>query len=114
MVIFRIQLLLQAFCQVEKSTQPEKLDFQEAARVAQAVKDLDLQYVVITSVARDDLTDHGASLFTRTISAIRKVNPTIAIEVLTPDFKGYKPALEKVFNAQPEIFSHNIESVERI
>ena len=75
-----------AFCQVDKGLAPEPIDDQEAERVAEAVTTLGLRYVVLTSVARDDQSDHGASLFTRAMAAIRARNPLIAIEVLTPDF----------------------------
>ena len=77
-----------AFCQVDKGLAPEPIDDQEAERVAEAVSTLGLRYVVLTSVARDDQSDHGASLFTRAMAAIRARNPLIAIEVLTPDFWG--------------------------
>ncbi len=77
-----------AFCQVEKGFSPQKIDPLEPQRIAEAVKKLSLNYVVLTSVARDDLVDHGASLFTTTINAIRDICPFISIEVLTPDFWG--------------------------
>ena len=75
-----------AFCQVEKGQAPMPVDGAEAERVADAVEAMQLRYVVLTAVARDDLLDHGASLFTTTMAAIRARNPLIAIEVLTPDF----------------------------
>ena len=97
----------------------------EAEKVAHAVFELDLRYVVITSVARDDLPDHGASLFTQTISAIRNKCPEVAIEVLTPDFWGgssnHEVALKQqrsrvslVLNAEPVCFNHNLETVQRL
>ena len=80
-----------------------------------AVKKMDLRHVVITSVDRDDLkNDYGASIWVDTIDQIHHHVPNCNVEVLTPDFKGYKPSLLKVFNAGPEIFSHNVECVERI
>ena len=114
-----------AFCQVEKGTPPTNIDPLEPERVARAVSSLNLQYVVLTSVARDDLSDHGASLFTKTISAIRKLSPSISIEVLTPDFWGgiidktkatekQRERLTTVLKARPVCFNHNIETVKRL
>ena len=80
-----------AFCQVDKGTAPAPFDAQEAERVAEAVEQLGLRYVVLTAVARDDLLDHGAQLFTGTMAAIRRRQPQVAIEVLTPDFWGGMP-----------------------
>ena len=77
-----------AFCQVDKGMAPMAVDTAEAERVADAVEAMGLRYVVLTAVARDDLADHGATLFTSTMAAIRGRNPLIAIEVLTPDFWG--------------------------
>jgi len=114
-----------AFCQVDKGQAPEPLDDQEAERVAEAVETLGLRYVVLTSVARDDQSDHGATLFTRAMAAIRARNPLIAIEVLTPDFWGgyrdeaeaiaaQRQRLQTVLAAQPVCFNHNLETVERL
>ena len=114
-----------AFCQVDKGLAPEPIDDQEAERVAEAVTTLGLRYVVLTSVARDDQSDHGASLFTRAMAAIRARNPLIAIEVLTPDFWGgyrdeaeaiaaQRQRLQTVLGAQPVCFNHNLETVERL
>ena len=114
-----------AFCQVDKGRAPMALDREEAERVASAVESMGLRYVVLTAVARDDLADHGASLFTSTMAAIRARNPLIAIEVLTPDFWGGVPDRDKaliaqrerlatVLAAQPICFNHNIETVERL
>ena len=77
-----------AFCQVDKGQAPEPINTHEPKRVADAVIAMNLRYVVLTAVARDDLDDHGASLFTSAMAAIRERNPLIAIEVLTPDFWG--------------------------
>lgn len=114
-----------AFCQVEKGQAPEPVDGAEAERVAEAVATLGLSYVVLTAVARDDLADHGASLFTATMAAIRRRNPAIAIEVLTPDFWGghrdpaageqaQRQRLATVLAAEPVCFNHNLETVERL
>ncbi len=102
------------FCSV-KTGKPSWNDPLEPLRVAHAVKKMSLRHVVITSVDRDDLKgDYGASIWAQTITQIRKMNPQCTIEVLTPDFKGEPKALKIVFEALPNIFSHNIECVERI
>ena len=114
-----------AFCQVEKGRAPMAVDPAEAERVADAVQSMALRYVVLTAVARDDLSDHGASLFTSTMAAIRARNPLIAIEVLTPDFWGgvadadravaaQRERLATVLAAEPVCFNHNLETVERL
>lgn len=102
------------FCSV-KTGKPVWDDQLEPYRSAMAVKKMDLKHVVITSVDRDDLkNDFGASIWAETIQQIHYHVPGCNVEVLTPDFKGFKPSLLKVFNAEPEIFSHNVECVERI
>ena len=114
-----------AFCQVEKGQAPMPIDGGEASRVAEAVEAMGLRYVVLTAVARDDLDDHGAGLFTATMAAIRERNPLVAIEVLTPDFWGGVPDPEQalaaqrkrlatVLAAEPVCFNHNLETVERL
>ena len=102
------------FCSV-KTGLPKQLDEMEPFRTAIAVKKMNLKHVVITSVDRDDLKgDFGARIWADTIKQIHKHVPQCTVEVLTPDFQGYQPALNIVFNAKPEIFSHNIECIERI
>ena len=102
------------FCSV-KTGKPVWNDSLEPVRTAMAVKRMRLRHVVITSVDRDDLKDdYGSSIWVETIKQIHIHVPGCTVEVLTPDFKGYRPALEKIFNAEPEIFSHNMECVERI
>ena len=114
-----------AFCQVEKGQAPMAVDPAEAQRVADAVEAMQLRYVVLTAVARDDLSDHGATLFTTTMGAIRARNPLTAIEVLTPDFWGGHPdpqqavaaqrkRLATVLAAEPVCFNHNLETVKRL
>jgi lipoic acid synthetase len=114
-----------AFCQVEKGEAPVPFDPLEAERVADAVQQLGLRYVVLTAVARDDLADHGAALFTGTMAAIRRRNPLVAIEVLTPDFWGghrqeaegvvaQRQRLTAVLAAEPVCFNHNLETVKRL
>ena len=102
------------FCSV-KTGKPIWNDPMEPYRVAHAVKKMNLRHVVITSVDRDDLkNDYGSKIWAQTITETRKLNPKCTIEVLTPDFKGHKESLRRVFAANPDIFSHNIECVKRI
>ena len=101
------------FCNVIKGN-TESVDDDEPLRIAEAVRELELNHVVITSVTRDDLTDGGAGHFVRVIEEIRKIDSRVTIEVLIPDFKGSKPALRKVVEAEPDIISHNVETVERL
>lgn len=102
-----------SFCLIDKADEFQ-LDSQEPYRVAEAVNKLGLKYAVITSVSRDDLPDKGASFFAETMNWIRKMNPPCLIEVLTPDFGGDEKALKKVFEAEPDVFNHNIETVKRL
>ena len=102
------------FCAV-KTGKPVWDDPMEPVRTALAVKKMALKHVVITSVDRDDIkNDYGASIWAETIDQIHINVPGCNVEVLTPDFKGNKFALSKVLNANPEIYSHNVECVERI
>jgi lipoic acid synthetase len=101
------------FCAIQTG-RPTELDFGEPARVADAVARMNLRHVVITSVARDELTDGGAGVWAATIRAVRHRNPQTAIEVLVPDFKGHLPDVDTVLAARPDIFNHNVETVERL
>ncbi|HCN23852.1 MAG TPA: lipoyl synthase [Candidatus Marinimicrobia bacterium] len=102
------------FCSV-KTGKPIWDDPMEPFRTAMAVKKMDLRHIVITSVDRDDIKDdYGATIWAETIEQIHTQVPKCTVEVLTPDFKGHKPSLLKVFTAEPEIFGHNIECIERI
>lgn len=101
------------FCAV-KTAKPDALEEDEPQRVAEATKRMNLNHVVITAVARDDLQDGGAEHFQRTIKAVREANPGIIIEVLVPDFNDKDWALELVMKARPHIFNHNLETVERL
>ncbi len=101
------------FCAVD-TAKPLPLEDDEPQRVAEGVRRLGLKHVVITAVARDDLPDGGADHFGRTIEAIRAANPQAAIEVLVPDFNGKDPSIRRVLDARPDIFNHNIETVERL
>jgi lipoic acid synthetase len=101
------------FCAV-KTGLPQFLDEEEPARVAEAVGAMGLRHAVITSVNRDELPDGGASIFAATIRAVRGRSPETSIEVLIPDFKGSREALEIVLAAKPEILNHNVETVPRL
>jgi lipoic acid synthetase len=101
------------FCAVEHGA-PVPPDEAEPEKLAQAVKRMGLQYVVITSVTRDDLPDGGAFLFAKTIQAIRALDSKIKIEVLIPDFKGKHSSLEIVLKECPDVLNHNIETVARL
>jgi lipoic acid synthetase len=101
------------FCAVT-TAKPFALDPEEPQRVGEAVRRMKLKHVVITAVARDDVKDGGALHFAETIRAIRALDPAVAIEVLTPDFKGQDEPLQTVVDAKPDIFNHNIETVERL
>jgi len=101
------------FCGVEKGT-PLPADPEEPRRIAEAVKKLGLNYVVITSVTRDDLPDGGARQFARAIHTLRQANPAIQIEVLIPDFKGDLNALQIILEALPDVLNHNLETVPRL
>jgi lipoyl synthase len=100
------------FCSVSKG-QPDQLEDDEPARVAEAAQRLGLRHVVITSVTRDDLPDGGADHFRRCILAVRERTGAV-VEVLTPDFLGDLTAIERVLDAQPEVFNHNMETVPRL
>lgn len=101
------------FCAIQTG-RPTELDLGEPARVADAVAKMGLRHCVITSVARDDLKDGGASVWAATIRATKHRNPQCAIEVLTPDWKGRTHDLDTVLDAKPDIFNHNVETVERL
>lgn len=101
------------FCNIPKGKPPE-IDPEEPGRIADAVKQLRLKHAVITSVTRDDLLDGGAGQFAACINEIRVVSPGTTIEVLVPDFQGDFTALNTVLEVRPEIFNHNIETVQRL
>lgn len=102
------------FCQVDKGHAPQPLDPIEPQKVAEAVQVLGLKYVVLTSVARDDLSDQGAGWFVATMEAIRQVSPNTEIEVLTPDFGGNYQRIATVVSAVPVCYNHNLETVRRL
>jgi lipoic acid synthetase len=101
------------FCAVAAG-RPDLLDLEEPENVALAVKQLGLRYVVVTSVARDDIEDEGALQFAKTIGAIRRLTPEVKIEVLIPDFSAKERSLKILSDAAPEVIGHNIETVRRL
>lgn len=101
------------FCAIKVGKGLE-LDPFEPMNVAQATKELGLKHVVVTSVARDDLADQGSEQFAQTIRSLHKELPNVIVEVLTPDFKGDETCIRTVCAAHPEIYNHNIETVERL
>jgi lipoic acid synthetase len=110
-----------AFCQVDKGHAPMPLDEDEPRKVAEAVQLLGLRYVVLTSVARDDLPDQGAGWFAKTMAMVRSLNPETQIEVLTPDFWGgqggetsQRERIATVVEANPACYNHNLETVRRL
>ena len=102
-----------AFCNI-KTGKPGFVDTNEPSKIAEAVSDLGLEHVVVTSVDRDDLEDGGAEHFTKVISSIRKMNKNCTIEVLTPDFHKKPKALDILSNDLPDVFNHNLETVPRL
>jgi lipoyl synthase len=101
------------YCSVHAGA-PEAVDPREPLNVAEAVRRMKLKHTVITSVTRDDLLDGGAGYFAAVIQEIKRANPETTVEVLVPDFEGRGNDIERVLDAGPEVFSHNIETVERI
>ena len=102
------------FCNVKTGNPKAWLDEKEPEKVALALSCLKLNYIVLTSVDRDDLPDEGSGHFAKTIKLIKKRIPELLVEVLTPDFKGRKDLIEKIVQAHPDVFAHNIETVERL
>jgi len=101
------------FCAV-KTGLPTELDWEEPERVARSVEVMGLRHCVVTAVARDDLADGGAAIFAETIRAIRRRVPSCTVEVLPSDMKGDYESLKTLMDAKPDIFNHNIETVERL
>jgi lipoic acid synthetase len=101
------------FCNIDTG-KPRPLDRDEPRRVAQSVLDMELRYATVTGVARDDLEDEGAWLYAETIRKIHELVPGCGVEMLAPDFSAKENLLEIVFESQPEVFAHNVETVPRI
>ena len=102
------------YCDIDFEKKPQPLDITEPERLAEAVRRLNLNHVVITSVNRDDLPDGGASQFVRCIDGVRSLSPQTTIEVLIPDFCGNWDALEIILQAKPEVLNHNTETIQRL
>lgn len=101
------------FCQIDTG-KPADFDREEPRRVADSVKEMGLRYSTVTGVARDDLPDEGAWLYAETIRQIHAVSPGTGVEILIPDFSGHHHHLQRVIDARPEVFAHNVETVPRI
>jgi lipoic acid synthetase len=101
------------FCLIDTG-KPEPLDVDEPRRVAESVQAMGLRYATVTGVTRDDLPDEGAWLYAQTVRAIRQLNPGTGVEILTPDFSARADLLQEVFDAEPHVFAHNLETVPRI
>ena len=101
------------FCQINTG-KPAELDRDEPRRVAESIQAMGLRYATITGVARDDLPDEGAWLYAETVRQVHELNPGTGVEILTPDFSGTPNLLQQVFDAEPEVFAHNLETVPRI
>ena len=102
------------FCSVDTGNPKGWLDVEEPQNAAESVKLMGLEYVVLTSVDRDDLIDGGAGHYAETISAIKKINPNIKVEALTPDFSGAEENIDKILKTQVDVVAQNIETVERL
>lgn len=101
------------FCQIDTG-RPAAFDADEPRRVGESVAKMQLRYATVTGVARDDLPDEGAWLYAETIRQIHQQSPGTGVEILVPDFSGKPEHLRKVFDALPEVFAHNVETVPRI
>lgn len=102
------------FCAVKTGNPRGAIDPDEPEKVGYAIAQMGLDYVVITSVDRDDLADQGASHFARTVQTIKREDPKLIVEVLTPDFKGEDSLIRQIAEAKPDVFAHNVETVERL
>jgi lipoic acid synthetase len=102
------------FCAVKTGNPRGKIDNEEPEKVGGAIAQMGLDYVVLTSVDRDDLPDQGAGHFARTVEVIKAGDPKLVVEVLTPDFRGDRALVEVLVRAKPDVFAHNIETVERL
>lgn len=102
------------FCHVKTGNPKGAIDPFEPEKVAYSISQMNLNYVVITSVDRDDLEDQGSSHFARTVSTIKKLQPDLIVEILTPDFRGNKELIELLADSMPDVFAQNIETVRRL
>lgn len=102
------------FCHIKTGNPKGKIDPFEPEKVAYSISQMALHYVVITSVDRDDMEDQGSQHFARTVSTIKKLDPNVIVEILTPDFRGHQKLIEELVESKPDVFAHNIETVERL
>ena len=102
------------FCAVKSAKYPPALDDDEPSKLAGTIKKMNLNYVVLTTVNRDDLPDQGASHISRCIKATQKTSPRLLIEMLMPDFRGEKELIQKIIDAAPAVLAHNLETVRRL
>lgn len=102
------------FCNIKTGNPKGAIDAFEPEKVAYSISQMSLKYVVITSVDRDDLPDQGTSHFSRTVSTIKKLSPELIVEILTPDFRGDETLIGQLVESKPDVFAHNIETVERL
>ena len=102
------------FCNVKTGRPKTPPDPKEPWRTAEAISAMGLEYVVLTSVNRDDLEDDGSGHFAKTVQVLRELSPSLYVEVLTPDFRGKKDCVRKILHSKPHVFAHNIETVERL
>jgi lipoyl synthase len=102
------------FCSINTGNPKGVVDHEEPFRVGSAIASMNLEYVVLTSVDRDDLSDFGSTHFAKTIEAIKTANPKLLVEVLTPDFNGDVDSIQTVLNSKPDVFAHNIETTESL
>ena len=114
MILGRICTRACRFCDVDSYSRPGPVDLEEPRRLAETVQAMGLKHAVITSVTRDDLSDGGSTHFVRCLEAIRELSPEITLEVLTPDFKARREDIDRVISADPEVFNHNLETVEEL
>jgi lipoyl synthase len=102
------------FCHVKTGNPKGVIDDFEPEKVAYSISQMGLEYVVITSVDRDDLEDQGSNHFARTVRTIKKLDPKLIVEILTPDFRGNQTCIDLITDSKPDVFAHNIETVERL
>ncbi|MGE0526727.1 MAG: lipoyl synthase, partial [Bdellovibrionales bacterium] len=102
------------FCNVKTGNPKGVLDVEEPQKVAFAVSKMGLDYVVLTSVDRDDLPDEGSMHFAKTVRLLKDLTPDLIVEVLTPDFKGNETFISAIVDAEPDVFAHNVETVDRL
>lgn len=102
------------FCHIKTSNAPGPLDPLEPEKVGYSIAQMGLEYVVITSVDRDDLPDQGSGHFARTVRTIKKLDSNVIVEILTPDFRGQDDLIQQLVDSKPDVFAHNVETVERL